>query len=162
VLAWLFVWSDVQICIWPSWYHCHSLSLASVKSRSVLPFWYRLTWVVPDKGPLNVCVCVCYRIASPHKAEQFSGLLPKDADNNPAVVLLPSWCEQEWCKVSVRWSRWTPSHTLWQRAERLQELSLPFHICQQWKSQGLSPVELNKKLCYTTDHALCQSKYRQL
>ena len=29
VLAWLFVWSDVQICIWPSWCHCHSLSLAS-------------------------------------------------------------------------------------------------------------------------------------
>jgi len=25
----------------------------------VLPFWYRLTRVVPDKGPLNVCVCVC-------------------------------------------------------------------------------------------------------
>ena len=23
-----------------------------------LPFCYRLTWVVPDKGPLNVCVCV--------------------------------------------------------------------------------------------------------
>ena len=41
---------------------CHSLSLASVKSRLVLPFWYRLTWVVPDKGPLNVCVCVCYAI----------------------------------------------------------------------------------------------------
>ena len=35
------------------------LSLASVKSRLVLPFWYRLTWVVPEKGPLNVCVCVC-------------------------------------------------------------------------------------------------------
>jgi len=31
--------------------HCHSLSLASVKSRLVLPFWYRLTWVVPEKGP---------------------------------------------------------------------------------------------------------------
>jgi len=28
-------------------------------SRLVLPFWYRLTWVVPDKGPLNGCVCVC-------------------------------------------------------------------------------------------------------
>ena len=37
----------------------HSLSLASVKSRLVLPFWYRLTWVVPEKGPLNGCVCVC-------------------------------------------------------------------------------------------------------
>ena len=24
----------------------------------VLPFWYRLTWVVPEKGQLNVCVCV--------------------------------------------------------------------------------------------------------
>ena len=38
------------------------LSLASVKSRLVLPFWYRLTSVVPEKGPLNgcVCVCVCY------------------------------------------------------------------------------------------------------
>ena len=22
-------------------------------------FWYRLTWVVPDKGSLSVCVCVC-------------------------------------------------------------------------------------------------------
>ena len=21
--------------------------------------WYRPTWVVPDKGPLNSCVCVC-------------------------------------------------------------------------------------------------------
>ena len=59
VLAWLSVWSEVQTCIWPSWCHCHSLSLASVKSRLVLPFWYRLTRVVPDKGPLNGCVCVC-------------------------------------------------------------------------------------------------------
>jgi len=25
----------------------------------VLPFWYRLTWVVWEKGPLNGCVCVC-------------------------------------------------------------------------------------------------------
>jgi len=43
----------VQTCIWPSWYHCHSLSLASVKSRLVMPFWYRLTWVVPEKQPLH-------------------------------------------------------------------------------------------------------------
>ena len=54
MLEWLSVWSEVQPCIWPSWCHCHSLSLASVKSRLVLPFWYWLTWVVPDKGPLNV------------------------------------------------------------------------------------------------------------
>jgi len=35
------------------------LSLASVKSRLVIPFWYRLTRVILDKGPLNRCVCVC-------------------------------------------------------------------------------------------------------
>ena len=40
VLAWLSAWSEVQTCIWPSWCHCHSLSLASVKSRLVLPVWY--------------------------------------------------------------------------------------------------------------------------
>jgi len=58
VLAWLSVWSEVQTCICSSRFHCHSLYLASVKSRLVLPFWYRLTRVVPDKGPLNGCVCV--------------------------------------------------------------------------------------------------------
>ena len=61
VLAWLFLWSDVQTCIWPSWCHCHSLSLASVKSRLVSPFWYRLTWVIPEKWPLNGCVLVKWR-----------------------------------------------------------------------------------------------------
>ena len=29
-------------------------------SRLVLPFWYRLSWVVPDKRPLNGCCC-CHR-----------------------------------------------------------------------------------------------------
>ena len=58
VLAWLSVWSKVQTCVWPSGFHCHSLSLASVKSRLVLPFWYWPTRVVLDKGPLNGCVCL--------------------------------------------------------------------------------------------------------
>ena len=53
VQAWLSVWIEVQTCIWLSWCHCHSLSLAF---RLVLPFWYRLTQMVPDKGPLK-CVC---------------------------------------------------------------------------------------------------------
>jgi len=51
VRTWLSVWSEVQTCIWPSWCHCHSLSLASVKSRLVLPFWQRAV--------KRVCVCVC-------------------------------------------------------------------------------------------------------
>ena len=58
VLVWLSVWSEVQTCIWPSLCHCHSLSLASVRSRLLLPFWYWLTRVVLDKGPLSRYVCV--------------------------------------------------------------------------------------------------------
>jgi len=50
VLAWLSAWSDVQTWICPSWCHCHSLSLASVKCRLILPFLYRC---------VCVCVCVC-------------------------------------------------------------------------------------------------------
>ena len=81
VLAWLSVWSKVQTCIWPSWCHCHSLSVASVKSRLVLPFWYRPTQVVPVKGPLNGCVCVC-AVAFLYRATVSSG------DVLPSVGLL--------------------------------------------------------------------------
>jgi len=31
VLMWLSLWSEVRTCIQTSWWHCHSLSLASVK-----------------------------------------------------------------------------------------------------------------------------------
>jgi len=48
--------------IWSSWCHCQLLSLASVKSRLVLFFWYWLTRVVLEKGPLNVCVRACVRV----------------------------------------------------------------------------------------------------
>ena len=48
----------MQTCVWPSWCHCHSLSLASVKSRLLLLFWCRPTQLVPEKGLLNECVCV--------------------------------------------------------------------------------------------------------
>ena len=44
------------VCIWSSCCHCHPKtpsSLASFKSRLVLPFWYWLTQVVLEKIPLN-------------------------------------------------------------------------------------------------------------
>jgi len=34
VLAWLSVWGEVQICLWPSWCNCHSLSHAPVNPDS--------------------------------------------------------------------------------------------------------------------------------
>ena len=58
VLVWLFVGSEVQtVCIWSSWCHCHPKtpsSLASFKSRLVLPLWCQLAQVVLDNTPLNV------------------------------------------------------------------------------------------------------------
>jgi len=64
MLAWLCVWVKVQICILPSWCHCHSLSLAPENPDwfYLQPFWCRLTRVVPDKiqeGRKTV-VCVCW------------------------------------------------------------------------------------------------------
>ena len=59
VLAWLSVWSEMQTCIRPSWCHCYSLSLASVKSRLVLPFWQLAHPGSPGKRAVKwVCVCV--------------------------------------------------------------------------------------------------------
>ena len=37
----------------------HMAQLMPLPLRLVLPFWYWLTRVVLDKGPLNACVCVC-------------------------------------------------------------------------------------------------------
>jgi len=56
VLAWLSVWSEVQmICIWSSWCHCHPIMSCSSKIQIGLPFWCRLTQVVVEKRPLNGC-----------------------------------------------------------------------------------------------------------
>jgi len=65
-----YVWVKVQICIWPSWCHCNSLSLAPVNPDwFYLPsftFWCQLNRVVPDKIQQGrkmvvfVCVHACY------------------------------------------------------------------------------------------------------
>ena len=60
MLAWLSVWSEVHTCIRLHGPADATATLASVKSRLVLPFWYRPTWVVLEKWLLNGCVCVCY------------------------------------------------------------------------------------------------------
>jgi len=68
VLPWLSVLSEVQTCIRPSWYHCHSLSLASVKSRLVFTFLVPAHLCIPGQraverlcvyllGELSWCVC---------------------------------------------------------------------------------------------------------
>ena len=106
-LVWLSVWSEVQTCIWPSWCHCHSLSLASVKSRLVLPFWYRLTQVVSDKGPLNGCVCVCKKVYNGRAVlcwlHMFSRWLTGSVSTGGEVCCLQLVCENVVVQT-VNWS----------------------------------------------------------
>jgi len=60
MLAWLCVWVRVQICIWPSWCYCHSLSLAPVN-----PDWFYFSGAgspgysrTNSNRAVNGCVCV--------------------------------------------------------------------------------------------------------
>ena len=55
--------------------NCHSLSLASVKSRLIVPFWCQLTRVVPDKGPLSGCVHACVCMINVTHTHPFNGPL---------------------------------------------------------------------------------------
>ena len=59
-LTWLSVWSEVQTCIWPSWCHCHSLSLASVKSRLVCHTFLVLAYLgrPGQRAVKRVCITV--------------------------------------------------------------------------------------------------------
>jgi len=84
MLAWLCVWVMVQICIWSSWCHCHSLSLAPAN-----PDWFYLpsfTFLVPahpgsprqnpEGRKMVVCipVCVCAPIVFFSKANLWDQL----------------------------------------------------------------------------------------
>ena len=111
VLAWLSVWSEVQTCIWPHWCHCHSLSVVTVKSRLVFPFWYRLTRVVLEKGPLNKCVCVCYMMFQICRICLRIGMCP--SIHWPCLTsVMPTW-QTLWIAAAVRRSnfRWSARQT---------------------------------------------------
>jgi len=58
VLAWLSVWSELQTCIIMSKLMPLPLTVSCFSKIQIgfTFFWYRLTWVVPEKGPLNGCV----------------------------------------------------------------------------------------------------------
>ena len=49
--------NHLYACNGPADSNATTSSLASLKSRMVLPFWCRLTWVVLERGPLNGCCC---------------------------------------------------------------------------------------------------------
>jgi len=99
VLAWLSVWSNVQmICIWSSWRHCHPIISCSSKIQNGLPFWCRPTQVVQEKRPLNGCssrtgrlYSSCVRSSMLHGSETW----PVKNENEMAL----QWAEMR----MVRW-----------------------------------------------------------
>ena len=72
VLVWLSVRSDVQISIWPSWCHCHSLSLASEKIQIGFTFLVAAHPGSPGQRAVKrVCVYVCVCLVSTHFIDYF-------------------------------------------------------------------------------------------
>ena len=63
VLAWLSVWSEVQmICIWSSWCHCHLIISCFIKIQIGLIFLVPAYPGCPEKEAvkcLSVCLSVC-------------------------------------------------------------------------------------------------------
>ena len=137
--AQLFVCSDVQICIRPSWCHCHSLSLASVISRLVLPFWYRLTWVVLDKGPLNGCVCVCVVVSWHRKQNSLFipglGAVVAVSSDLQFTVFQQSTVVLQRCVVRLTD---TPTHTLSQHYLLLTHTDTHTHTHRQTRSHSIT------------------------
>jgi len=96
-----------MICIWSSWCHCHPIISCFCKIQNGLPFWCRLTQVVLEKRPLNVCVCeewghfLCflnYRVVR-------RKLLQKIID---FIVLFTGLLKgREVSASTVKWPRWT-------------------------------------------------------
>ena len=74
------------------------LSLASVKSRLVLPFWYRLTQVVLDKGPLNGCVCILFFLCQC----VYVGYYYKISWHNFIEFLILTWLINNWKLTLVK------------------------------------------------------------
>jgi len=56
VLAWLSVWSEVQMnCVWSSWCFCHPIISWFIKIQNGLPFWCQFIQFVLGKRLLNGC-----------------------------------------------------------------------------------------------------------
>jgi len=120
VLAWLSVWSEVQICIWPTWCHCHSLTLAPVN-----PDGFYLSGTsspgVPDKGLKQVLLLL---LSVLHTADLNCFLLhPVGVQNIVMNVSVSEWICTQGC---------LRNHTA-----KLHQI---FCACCLWPRHGPSPV----------------------
>jgi len=117
----LFVWSVVQmICIWSSWCHFHPIISCFSKIQNGLPFWCRLTRVVLEKWPLNVCVCLCVCVCVFCLHVGYLRQWPTDHQLHCQVARLCSWCQNTAWVCTVCWF-WEP-----------QQATVRLHSWRQW------------------------------
>jgi len=154
--AWLCARSEVQTCIWPSWCHCHSLSHASVKSRLVLPFWYRITWVAPEKGLLNGCVCVTmHSIRCGTLSVIFNGLCQMDTFWSPRITVT----QIKLRRCCLRCGLWAQGTMYWVRARILHGKGHLFvtlrHACSRYTQHYSQGAAVTQPFTATTA-AICE------
>jgi len=82
VLAWLSDWSELQTCIWPSGCHCHSLSLASVKSRLVFTARCYASAVLA----MGLCPSVTSRCSTKTAKHTITQRTPHDTPRNSSFL----------------------------------------------------------------------------
>ena len=75
--CWLSVWSEVQTCTRPSWCHCHSLSLVSVKSRLVTARCHASAVLTMGLSP-SVSVSVTSRCSTKTAKRRITQTTPHD------------------------------------------------------------------------------------
>ena len=88
VLAWLSVWSEVQTCLWPSWCHCHSLSLASCFSKIRIGFTFLIPAHPGSPGQMAIkWVCECL--------QPFSGTIISWVQSLQPTLQLGLWADAD-------------------------------------------------------------------
>ena len=152
VLAWLSVCSEVQTCIWPSWCHCHSLSLASVKSRLVLYFLVLADPGSPGQRAVKqVCVYWCCPRSIRSRIYVMDGrpsvclsihspvCLPSiDSSNGGLRVCCWAPCGQE---ISASIQQHIPSASYWKPTEEADHRLVIVLLLQLLSQEGICVVD---------------------
>jgi len=148
-MAWLSICSEVQTCIWPSWCHGHSLSLASVKSSG-------FTFLVPAhpgspgwRAVKRVCVCVFLPQVPDQKISPWQV-------NQPNVDSRACWPHLRQSTSESPPKKRIPTHHSWIRYGKWQTVSAysadkPAHA--EWNV----PIQLAQ--CWFPGLAISNAKY---
>jgi len=114
-----YVWGKVQICIWPNWSDAaatHYLLLQWIEIGFiflVLPFWYWVTRIVPDKiqegRKTVVCVCVLQNMCMFHLVLHNQVAWPIDHIRLTLTYLIVIKCNSLFGQVARLWHD-TPAH----------------------------------------------------